>query len=168
MLDECLLQQRQLAAFSPPEPGNLKFLTEWLADPDRGNYTLEGPDRNVWKEGKDLLVVVPDSLEDSFSRLIRSRIMEYYHKVLGTRFRAPTDLEHGLYEYEEKTVLRIADIAGTIISSLLPVVAVVVLYCVKNMLARLGLVALFTVLFSLVLIIITRAKRIEVFAATAA
>jgi hypothetical protein len=57
---------------------------------------------------------------------------------------------------------------GTIISALLPILSVVVLYCVKNMWVRLGLVAMFTVLFSLVLSLIAPAKRIEVFAATAA
>jgi len=57
---------------------------------------------------------------------------------------------------------------GTIISALLPILSVVVLYCVKNMWVRLALVAVFTVLFSLVLSLIAPAKRIEVFAATAA
>ena len=57
-----------------------------------------------------------------------------------------------------------ADVVRTIISSLLPVVAVVVLSYVRNMLRRQGLVALFTVVLSLFLIIVTRAKRIKIFA----
>ena len=36
------------------------------------------------------------------------------------------------------------------------------------MLLRLGMIALFKVLFSLALVLVTKAKRVEVFAATAA
>ncbi|CZR68131.1 uncharacterized protein PAC_18030 [Phialocephala subalpina] len=166
--NECLLQQRQLATFSRPDPGNLEFLENWLRHPKFGKQALSGPDRNVWIDGKDLLVVAPDSINDSFSRLMRKRVLELYHHIFGSQFRAPSDTENEFYFYDEKTVLRLADIIGTIISALLPVVSVVVLYCVKNMRVRLGLVAVFTVLFSLVLSLIAPAKRVEVFAATAA
>lgn len=165
--DECLVRQRQLATFHAPEAGNLSFLQGWLTDPEAGNYAFEGLDRTVWENGSDLLVTSPSQLSDSFTRLVISRLVEAYHNIFGSR-RKPTDVENGVYKYEEKDVLRAADIVGTLISSLLPVLAVVVLYCVKNMLMRLGMVALFTVLFSLALVLVTKAKRIEVFAATAA
>jgi hypothetical protein len=163
------LQQRQLATFSPPDPGNLSFLKDWLKDPRQGNQTLEGPDGDVWSaDQKDLLVVAEDSINDSFSKLVRKRVLQYYHDIISVRFKAPSDTERGLYHYQEETVLRLADVIGTVVSALLPILAVVVLYCVKNMWARLGLVALFTVLFSLVLGLVATGKRIEVFAATAA
>lgn len=44
----------------------------------------------------------------------------------------------------------------------------VILYYIKNIWVRLALVAIFIVLFSLVLSLITPARRIEVFAATIA
>lgn len=46
--------------------------------------------------------------------------------------------------------------------------SIIVLYFVKSMPTRLGLVAAFTALFSIALAIVTQARRTEVFAATAA
>jgi hypothetical protein len=140
----------------------------WLADSRQGNYALEGLDRNVWKDGKDLLVVTPDTLVgDSFTRFLRKPLTVLCHKLWGGR-RVPTDVEGNIHVYEEKIVMRAADMVGTAIASLLPVLAVVVLYCVREMPTRLGMVALFTLLFSLALMATTKAKRIEIFAATAA
>ncbi|TVY33855.1 hypothetical protein LSUB1_G007853, partial [Lachnellula subtilissima] len=166
--NQCLFQQRQLATFDQPEAGNLEFMNEWLADSSRGNYALEGLDRNVWQDGKDLLVVTSDRLVgDSFTRFLRKPLTALWHKLWGRR-RGPTDVENSACAYGENIVIRFADIIGTAIASLLPVLAVVVLYCVSEMLTRLVMVALFTVIFSLALVTTTKAKRIEIFAATAA
>lgn len=54
------------------------------------------------------------------------------------------------------------------LSSLLPVGAIVVLYAVGNMSKRLGIIAGFTALFSLVLALVTNGELIDVFAASAA
>lgn len=138
-----------------------------LANSKHGSYAFTGSDRNIWKDGEDLLVTCPDHLNDSFTRLLLIRFIEAYHKFINSRFRQPSDEENGMYKYDEKSVLRAADILGTLIARLLPVVAVVVLYTMHDMWARLGMVALFTVLLSLALVIITKARRIEIFAATA-
>lgn len=130
--DECLLRQRQLSTFDAPEPGNLSFLQSWLSHPERGNYTLEGLDRNIWDTRDDLLVTTPDKL-DSFTRHIIARCFDFYHYLVGSRG-MPSDIENGLWKYEDKDVVRAADIVGTLISSLLPVVAVVVIYCFEKML----------------------------------
>lgn len=161
------MQQRQLATFDSSEPGNLAFLQSWLTDSNQGNYTLQGLDRTVWDSNIDLLVTVPSQLSDSFTRLVITRIIDAYHNVLGSRRKA-TDIENGIWKYEEKVVIRIADMIGTLIGSMLPVLAIVVLYLVRGMRVRLGMVALFTMLFSVALVCITRAKRVEIFAATAA
>ncbi|KAL5315057.1 hypothetical protein ACEPPN_017708 [Leptodophora sp. 'Broadleaf-Isolate-01'] len=166
--NECLFQQRQLATFDQPETGNLEFLNDWLADPRQGGCALEGLDRNVWKEGKDLLVIKPDGIAaDSFTRVLRKPLIALCHK-LRTQFRhRPVDEESMIYVYDEKIVIRVADMIGTVIASLLPVLAVIVLYSVREMLARLGMIALFTVVFALALMVTTKAKRVEIFAATA-
>ncbi|TVY73339.1 hypothetical protein LSUE1_G007480 [Lachnellula suecica] len=166
--NECLFQQRQLSTFDQPEPGNLDFMNAWLTDPRHGNCALEGVDRNVWEAGKDLLVVKPDTLvADSFTRVLRRPLTALYHKLRVSRHRA-ADEESNIYVYDEKSVVRAADMIGTAISSLMPILSVVVLYCIRDMLTRLGMIAVFTVLFSVALMATTKAKRIEIFAATAA
>jgi hypothetical protein len=73
-----------------------------------------------------------------------------------------------LFEYEDRHVLQFANVLGSIISSALLVGSIMALYFVDNMIVRLGIVAAFTQVFSLVLILATNARKIEVFAATAA
>lgn len=160
--------QRQLLTFDPPDRGNLKLLNRWLSDERHGNFALQGLDKNIWKEGRDLLVVKPDAfVGDSFTKLLQRVLIDPFH-ALRSSCRQPPDLENGIYTYAERTTIRIANVVGTAIASLLPISAVVVLCFVRDLLKRLGMVALFTVLFSLALVATTRAKRIEIFAATAA
>jgi hypothetical protein len=74
----------------------------------------------------------------------------------------------GTFYYSESTILRIARLLAMTLASLLPVAAMVVLYFVTSMPARLGIVGAFTVAFSIVLGITTDGEPIDVFAASAA
>ena len=62
----------------------------------------------------------------------------------------------------------ITNLFGTVFSSLAPLVSIVVLSFVKQPSAKIGLVCAFTLLFCLFLAIATKARRVEIFAATAA
>ena len=72
------------------------------------------------------------------------------------------------YTYDDTLLHTIIRISSTILSSLLPTVSIFALYYTRNNTLRLVLVLIFTSLFTLVLSIFTGAKRIEIFAATAA
>jgi hypothetical protein len=50
----------------------------------------------------------------------------------------------------------------------MPTIAIFVLYFIKNTLARLGAILCFSSLFSLVLSVVAKARKIETFAATTA
>lgn len=78
------------------------------------------------------------------------------------------DPEAGIVRYEESTLAVATKIIGTVLSSFLPVLSIIVLYFVKDTLTRLGIVVLFTTLFSATLTIFTSAGRVEVFTSTAA
>lgn len=60
-----------------------------------------------------------------------------------------------------------SSVLSTALSSLLPIVSIIVLYLVESVPKRLGIVAIFTAVFPLTLTIITTAKRPEISAATA-
>jgi hypothetical protein len=79
----------------------------------------------------------------------------------------PWDPESGICDYSESTIVTVLDICGTVVSSLLSISSIVVLYFVCSMSIRLGIVAAFTTVFSLVLALITKARRVEIFVATA-
>lgn len=79
---------------------------------------------------------------------------------------ATTDYAPNTVCYSDKKATRVAELVGAIIASLLPVIAIAILYLVKSMAKRLGLVAVFTSLFSVSLWFMTDGRLLEVFAAT--
>jgi len=80
----------------------------------------------------------------------------------------PEEPESEISHYSEAHLTSAVHVLGTVMASLLPISAIVILYFVSSLLARLGIVVAFTALFSFALALITQAKRIEIFAATSA
>jgi hypothetical protein len=88
----------------------------------------------------------------------------------------PVDLENpavnenrsNLHHYDDREIETVTNILGTMFSSLAPLVSIIVLSFIRSARVRLGLVCVFTFLFSGCLAIATKARRVEIFAATAA
>lgn len=135
-----------------------------------GDFPLIGQDSTLWEKSKptDLIALRARRAEDPLGTLFLSRVFLWWHNCIGHRFKKPVNEEARYFEYKDKHVLRIANIVGSIISSALLVGSIMTLYFVDNIIVRLGIVAAFTQVFSLVLILATSARKIEVFAGTAA
>lgn len=73
-----------------------------------------------------------------------------------------------MVRYNNKKVLRVANIISTVISSALPIASIVALHFITRVVIQLVVVAIFTMSFSLILTLMTNARRVENFAATAA
>jgi hypothetical protein len=73
-----------------------------------------------------------------------------------------------LHHYDDHKIETVTNILGTIFSSLAPLVSIIALSFVSSARARIGLLCAFTFLFSGCLAIATKARRVEIFAATAA
>lgn len=78
------------------------------------------------------------------------------------------DLEKGVLHYSEARLYRFNNILVSVLSSALPVLAIVALYFIRDTGRRIGAMAGFTILFALALAIFTNARRLEIFASTAA
>ena len=76
--------------------------------------------------------------------------------------------EAGLRLWNDKSFTNIARTMGVLISTLFPAVAVLALYYIPTVPIRLGMILVFSLLFSGVLAAFTQARPIEIFAATAA
>ena len=74
----------------------------------------------------------------------------------------------GLAYFDDSKLNAVAHFLGTFIASMLPAMAIFVLYFVPDLLDRLWIILAFSALFSFTLAIFTKAKRVEIFAATAA
>ncbi|KAE9382079.1 hypothetical protein N431DRAFT_320888 [Stipitochalara longipes BDJ] len=169
--NSALLQQAKLLALPSPNTSDLTFLTHWLENPSTGNFPLIGKDWDVWSSSpkSSLAAISPRLGRDPLSTFFLKKAFIWWHRCVGSRLKKPVDEEAANYfVYNDKHLLRVADSIGSIVSSLFLIVSILVLYFVRNMLARLGVVAAFTVTFSFALVLVTIATKAEVFAGTAA
>jgi len=154
-------------------------MQQWFARDDLGNWPIEGDDASIWahpdditNEGsevsryiEDMIAVSgPSSDLDQTTTWLAQKLVPNYDTKIASRFRSGGDI----HTYRESTLFKFTAVVATTLSSLLPVLSIVVLYLVHSMPARLGIIAGFTAGFSFALSVITSANRVENFAATAA
>jgi hypothetical protein len=161
------LQQASLVLLPKPSNYDLNFLQEWLDDPKAGNFPLLGPDRN-WTSATDLLSLRRRAESDTFSKWVSEKLLPPYHRYLGRFIHKKTPDQYNEVKYKDSAVLKTASMLATTLVALLIIAPVAILYKISSMEARLGVMAAFTVLFSLCITGLTNAKRGEIFAATAA
>jgi len=130
-------------------------------------------------ENQDDLAILSDSHgeDDQFTKFITGPVLTLYHWLRsGSRAPLPIDPtsppvgenQSNLHHYSDRQVEAVTNLLGTVFSSIAPLVSIVVLSFVSNAEARLGLVCAFTILFTVCLAVATKARRVEIFAATAA
>jgi hypothetical protein len=133
---------------------------------------LLGVDKTVWEDPElqhDLVCVNDVHQPDLLTSWGTKVFLGTFHRWVGRRYKSAIGSEGSrLFNYDEKHLEVPAEILSTALASLLPVAAIIVLYLVQNMAKRLAIVALFTVMFSVGLVLMAGAKRSENFAATAA
>jgi hypothetical protein len=167
--DNHLAQQVFLSRLSKPSAYDLAFLRSWLQDPKHGNFPLLGLDRHLWDDQSDLIAVSHFDGNDIFSRWVRGSFLPSFHRLLKRvckKFGA--EESQGISQYRDESIHTAVNAVVTVISSLFPIIVVVLLYYVQSMPAKLGCIAGFTALCSLTLTLVTHASRVEIFAATTA
>jgi hypothetical protein len=73
-----------------------------------------------------------------------------------------------LIHYSDNHITWAVEFCGTLLASLAPMISIVTLYLIQEMPVRLVMVSIFTVALAAIVKLATRAKRVEVFAITAA
>ncbi|KAH0551432.1 hypothetical protein GP486_007354 [Trichoglossum hirsutum] len=168
--NEALIQAAQLSKLGRPSEANLQLLRDWLIDSKGGDCFLMGSEAFTWDDTSDLISLFnQEDEQDPFSRWLSATVLGWYHTVFGHRRknRKFIDVESGIVEYRDASLARISTIAATTLSSILPILAVLVLYFVKSTLKRIGVMIGFTTVFAAALATFTSARRVEIFAATA-
>lgn len=163
---------------------------------DTGRCLCAGQDRDVWAEGADLMMLANQSSSNRFTRWIGASFAPMYHQAAGAAKscfvcgKCPTENrdrassltiyqgkknnvqgpqeQSGIAEYSDASVTTIAQLVGSVLASLLPILAIVVLHLVDGTGTRLGLIAVFSAIFSSSLWFLNDGKLIEVFSATSA
>ncbi|PVI02231.1 hypothetical protein DM02DRAFT_653699 [Periconia macrospinosa] len=177
--NELLLQVSQLSRVSKPLKEDLSFLHEWLGDPKGGaDFLAKNQNDESFLYEKDTRHdLVTMSLyhnrapeQDPFARLLRKKVIHWYHICIGQHLRNRTriaDEESNTVVYDESIVEKGANLVATVLSSVLPLVAIVILYRFQDTRLRIYIAVGITAAFALVLAMCTNARRVEIFAATA-
>jgi hypothetical protein len=167
--NEVLLRQALISQhYRSPKAHDLDNLNTYLAHPE---FYLLGMDSGIWEDEKlahDLVTLKSNGSDDGFTEWIARHVIKPFHQLIGQHFMKPSEDIAGMAKYSDQTITRFAVLVATVISSVFPIVGVIILYFVRDLLARIGIIAGLTALFSLSLALVTDARRGEIFGATAA
>lgn len=171
--NDVLQQQQFLSGLSSPSKYDLKYLKDWLERQEYGNNFLRGFDQETYKSedlSEDLIAAGHSPDDDPFTKYWLPKITIAWDAMIGKRLKKEEETNQGAVEYNWKWPLRVISFSATLIACMLPVGAVFALQAVpaEPETTRLGVFAGFTAGFVILMKTFTRAKRSEIFAATAA
>ncbi|ETS76968.1 hypothetical protein PFICI_10842 [Pestalotiopsis fici W106-1] len=180
--NDAVFQYCQISKFPGPEPHELHKFQSWLREPRLGGVYLVGRDHDTWAQGADLMSLSSPLHPNRISRFITNKVLPVYHHFVNSammdrvrqslsRSNRPTRPSHAdadIVTYEDSRLIAVSNFICTVIASLLPILAIIVLYFVENMGSRLGLVGVFSVVFSSALWFMNDGELVEVFGATSA
>lgn len=127
---------------------------------------LEG---NAWRSETEIDLIACSSRHednDGITKFITERIVPWVAERLHRRS-GQTD-KSDLIMYSNARLEYAVNISSSVISSILPAVSIIVLYFVSSLIARLWVIMAFTTSFAIVLAVLVKPRRVEIFAATTA
>ena len=138
-----------------------------------GCRVLQGEDAFTWGSAKDpkgfhqdIITLKARKKEDPFTDWVAARAASILLRCFGRwKMKSRTHGEAVIYD---SSVHRATLWMTSIFASLLPIASILVLTNLQTLKAKLGTIAAFNVLISVCLTIFTDAKRIDIFAVTAA
>lgn len=139
LVDQALISRHYRA----PKEHDLDVLKHCLTHPSYPDYLL-GKDSTIWEDKEirhDLVTLSSNNTEDGFTEWIAGNVVKPFHQLLGGRILKPSEEFEGMTDYSEQTIIRLASLVATVISSVFPIVGVIILYFVKDLLARIGIIA---------------------------
>ncbi len=175
-----MFQFQKLCQLPPANPSNLASLRRLLfKGPEREVSFLEGTEYRTWdekNEGDLTSLNDHNKNRDVLSKWLYTLVGNVYHRLIGQdlhgrlRFKGDWQPQYTspLTDYPDRYFVRVVDIVSTILAPLLPTVSALGLFLLSNNTVRMGLVFLFSFLFSLTLALLGVPRRIDAFAATAA
>ncbi|KAF8865145.1 hypothetical protein BDZ45DRAFT_721289 [Acephala macrosclerotiorum] len=181
---ECASRYAAILNMPQARKRDVEMLKDWIIRPDLGGgIVFSGEDlspfgKSVYDEifSSDLMIMKSRSGEnDLFTRFLAGPVFHGLERAFWRCFKKPVPSdaekqapESNLFHYSDSHIIGIIDVIGTVVASMIPLVSIVILYYIRNLGARLGVLCACTLLFSTSLAVVTKARRIEIFACTAA
>lgn len=177
--DELLSLWSQVSQLQQPERHQVRFLQKWLEGPQEGGNYLRGRERFTWKDYFQYDFVVPIQSRS----WLNPNLVEFVHWLKRMWSPAKTGAKADFLDVEFGSLGRMEDVdarpsarsfrfvwrlAMVLIASVLPMLAILVLYHIKSTENRIGAGSAMTALIALLLRFFISASLKEVFAATSA
>jgi hypothetical protein len=171
--DEALLQTAKIKALAKPQTWAYEYLKEWFARALGGNNFLKGDEADAWtaEHMHDLVVLSRSSKEiDQFAQFMSDGILPLFHHRVGQKLKDPIPESkiHDTWEYKQKIFVVLGNVICMVLSALVPSISIFVLYFLKSMVVRLGVIMAMSFIFSVIMTFIVQGRRVDVFAATTA
>ncbi|KAF2719953.1 hypothetical protein K431DRAFT_347565 [Polychaeton citri CBS 116435] len=170
--NKALLQVYQINALPKPDKSNSDQLRNWISKARKKDLSLNAPEYFTWasENEDDLVTLAKESDRDQFSKFFSGWVVRKYHALFGRhrKNRDWVDEEFGVARYSDRKMERVSVAFASVVASVLPVLAILILYVVKDTTNRIYITIAMTFVFALALAMFTSAKHHEIFAATSA
>ncbi|PWY93056.1 hypothetical protein BO94DRAFT_544105 [Aspergillus sclerotioniger CBS 115572] len=165
-----LLQLSQMTQFNKPPKTDLEIFREFLDREEHAKGTMIDPIDQWGEDNEDGLICVgsPHDTSDRFTRWVNTTFVSWFHDRWGVRDSQRQDLEAGLYIYNHQRIKSHTYLISLIILGLLPATSMIVLYFLTNTAAKLVTIFVYNMLFVMVMGLMSKAGRVEIFAAATA
>ncbi|OJJ67719.1 hypothetical protein ASPBRDRAFT_58807 [Aspergillus brasiliensis CBS 101740] len=165
-----LLQQTQLLRLNEPEKHDLEVFQAWLKEEESQNkLSFAPPDQWSRKNESDLVALYSRHEEtDRFTRFVYTRVVAWFHRMVGAKDTKRKDVESGVWYYNDRSIRSSTYVFSLIVSGLLPATSMIVLYFLKDPTAILITIFVYDMVFVLVMGLMVKARRVEIFAAATA
>ncbi|KAF2668811.1 hypothetical protein BT63DRAFT_286018 [Microthyrium microscopicum] len=171
---EALLLQRQICDLDRPQKRTVEAYRTWFDGEERTTTTrdgetkatlvpvLGGPARSMLDEQiePDLVALRPPSDRDALSTFLMNNWPARVTYITSTGQR--------IAYYKERSIAITVGVVSTLMAAMLLVGSVAAFFYVKRQGVQLGMLGGFTAAFALSVALLTNARRVELFAATAA
>ncbi|KAL9024983.1 MAG: hypothetical protein Q9196_006110 [Gyalolechia fulgens] len=162
----------RVQALPNPCMRDLNTLQKWLDRPEGGDLFLQGREADTWSRQNDVLTLSQFHTDrDALTGVMNDMIIPWFYNLCSRwdkRQGRQNEDSNGVWHYQYDRMMVVLNAISTVLSSLLPSTSIFVLYFLRNPIARLAAIMVFTTIFSSTLLLVTKARRIDIFAATTA
>ena len=165
-LDEALQAQAWLQSLERPPKHTLETMRKVL----KWNVDLRSSISEIdveyldLKNSPDIISLTPGPNREAFSRFLISKLSWVFLSSEARQEQRQT----GFTILSDNRVRRTTRVVAVVLASILPVLSIVILYYVHPTNIRIGLIVVFSTLFSAVVALVSDARNVEVMAGTAA
>jgi hypothetical protein len=143
---------------------SFELLRRWYDEESGGDSWLRGVEARVFRDEScqaDLISLVKRAgKDDPIAGFIAERVLPLYDRVLGHRVHhsASSKAMADAREYQMKTMVRLASAVCMVLSAALPAAAILMLSHVKSLTGRLVGIVMMSLVFALIMVVVTRRK----------